>query len=176
MKYCSNCGSSTYIGIPEGDNFARHICGHCDTIHYSNPKIVAGCIAQYEGKILLCKRAIEPRYGYWTIPAGFMENHESVDIAAQRETWEEAEAQVDNIALYGLYSLPTISQVYIIYQGTVKNGAFGVGSESLDTRLYALDDIPWDDLAFDVVKIALKRYVTDFAAGTFPSHIETLIR
>ena len=109
MKYCSNCGASTSLKIPVGDTLLRHVCQHCKTIHYQNPKIVVGCIPEWQGQILLCKRAIEPRYGLWTIPAGFMENDETLEEAALRETMEEAKASVDLISLYTclLYTSPS---------------------------------------------------------------------
>ena len=125
MKYCSQCGASVELKIPEGDTLPRYICGNCATIHYSNPKIVAGCIAEWDERILLCKRAIEPRYGLWTLPAGFMENNETVAQAAMRETLEEANARVDTIEMYALYNIPHISQGlddamggFIKHQGT----------------------------------------------------------
>ncbi len=165
MNYCSNCGASVVLRIPDGDNRERYVCEHCDTIHYQNPKIVAGCIPEWEGRILLCKRAIEPRYGLWTLPAGFMENGETTEQAAMRETEEEAGARVEITGLYGLFSIPHISQVYMLYRGTLVDGAFEAGVESLECRLFDEGDIPWEQLAFPVVKETLKRYFSDRRRG-----------
>jgi len=126
MKYCSECGYETTNRIPDGDNRERHVCDNCPTIHYQNPKNVCGCILAWDNKVLLCKRSIEPRYGYWTLPAGFMENNETTMEGAAREAFEEANATAVNLRLFGLYNLPRISQVYLMFQG-----AFPVVTESL---------------------------------------------
>ncbi len=112
MKYCSHCGSEVSQRIPEGDDRLRHVCDSCDTIHYSNPRVIVGCVPEHEGKILMCKRAIDPRSGYWTLPAGFMENGETTVQGAARETWEEARAEVVGQQLYRLFDVPGINQVY----------------------------------------------------------------
>ena len=110
MIFCSNCGAQVIEKIPAGDSRPRHICESCNTIHYQNPKIVAGCLPAWEGRLLLCKRAIEPRHGLWTLPAGFMENGESTEQAAMRETLEEACADVVDLSLYGVFSIPQINR------------------------------------------------------------------
>ncbi|MGB2971554.1 MAG: NUDIX hydrolase, partial [Candidatus Competibacter sp.] len=112
MKFCSQCGASVTLRVPVGDNLPRYVCDACDTIHYLNPKVVAGCILEWQDRVLLCRRAIEPRYGLWTLPAGFMENGESTLAAAAREALEEAHAEGENLRLYGVYSLLHVSQVY----------------------------------------------------------------
>ena len=165
MKFCSNCGESVVRRIPEGDNRERFVCDNCHTIHYQNPNIVAGCIPEWEGRILLCKRAIEPRYGLWTLPAGFMENGETTEQAAMRETFEEAGAQIEITDLYALFSIPHISQVYMLYHGILVNGEYEPGSESLECRLFDEQDIPWDKLAFPVVRETLQRYFEDRKNG-----------
>lgn len=165
MKYCSTCGATVRACIPDGDNRERFVCDACSTIHYSNPKIVAGCIPEWQGRILLCKRAIEPRYGLWTLPAGFMENGETTEQAAMRETLEEAQARVDITGLYGLFSIPHISQVYMIYRGELIDGVFSTGAESLECALFSETDIPWDELAFPVIKETLVRYYADKQRG-----------
>ncbi|TCK19178.1 ADP-ribose pyrophosphatase YjhB (NUDIX family) [Thiogranum longum] len=165
MKFCSNCGESVVLRIPEGDNRERFVCDNCHTIHYQNPNIVAGCIPEWEGRILLCKRAIEPRYGLWTLPAGFMENGETTEQAAMRETHEEAGANVEITSLYGLFSIPHISQVYMLYHGFLVNGAYEAGCESLECRLFNEQDIPWDKLAFPVVRETLQRFFADRKHG-----------
>ncbi len=172
INYCNQCGDSVQLRVPEGDNLPRHVCGSCGNIHYQNPKIVAGCIPEWQGKVLLCKRAIEPRYGLWTIPAGFMENLETVEQAAARETDEEARARVDIAGLYGIYNIPHISQVYMIFRGQLVDGAFAPGPESLETRLYEEHEIPWRELAFPVVIRALQRYFEDRRRGVFEPFID----
>lgn len=177
MKYCSSCGASVTFRIPEGDNRERFVCDDCNTIHYQNPKIVAGCIPEWQGRILLCKRAIEPRYGLWTLPAGFMENGETTEQAAMRETWEEACARVEITGLYGLFSIPHISQVYMFYRGELVNGTFSVGVESLECDLFSEAEIPWDQLAFPVVKETLSRYYEDSKqGGGFPLQRGNIIK
>jgi len=158
LKYCSECGHTTQNRIPEGDNRERQVCDHCGFIHYQNPKNVVGCILQWQGKVLLCKRAIEPRLGYWTLPAGFMENNETSMQGAARESFEEANATALNLRLFGLYNLPGISQVYIMFAGDLKDGFIATGEESLEVRLFTEQDIPWEQLAFPVVTESLQRY------------------
>jgi len=162
MKFCSLCGSTVTSKIPDGDNRLRYVCDTCDEIHYQNPKIVTGTIPVWDNKVLLCKRAIEPRYGLWTLPAGFMENAETCQAGAIRETQEEAHADVDINHLYTTFNLPRISQVYMLFLAQLKNLDFHAGIESLDVALFKEDDIPWDDLAFPVVNETLKLYFSDF--------------
>ena len=143
MKYCSQCGGTVAQRIPEGDTRQRFVCRHCDVIHYQNPRIIAGCIPVYENQVLLCRRAIEPRYGKWTLPAGFLENGESISQGALRETMEEANARVEIDTLYTIFSLPHISQVYVFYKARLLDLDFFSGIESLETKLFAEADIPW---------------------------------
>lgn len=159
MNFCSACGKRVSQIIPEGDNRVRHVCNDCGTIHYSNPNNVCGAILTQGNKILLCKRAIEPRSGLWTLPAGFMENGETVTEAAARESMEEANAQSHNLKLFGVFSLPHISQVYLMFKGELTEGRHTPGSESLETALFAMDEIPWDQLAFPVIDYSLKLFV-----------------
>ncbi|MEM7195888.1 MAG: NUDIX hydrolase [Pseudomonadota bacterium] len=168
VKFCSHCGHSVNKTIPEGDNRERHVCPQCHTIHYQNPKIVTGCIPVWEDRILLCRRAIEPRKGLWTLPAGFMENGETLAEGAARETWEEAVAPLKNQTLYATYSLPRISQVYIMYRAELTaEDAFGVGQESLETELFLEEDIPWQEIAFRIVILTLERYLKERVTGQF---------
>ena len=168
MKYCSSCGGSIALIIPQDDDRARHVCSLCETIHYVNPKLIVGCVPEHEGKILLCKRAIEPRYGYWTLPAGFMENGESTAEGAARETWEEAAARATNLALYRIFDVPEINQVYVFYRCGIEDGRFGIGPESLESKLVDPADIPWDALSFPSVYKVLKEYLEDRIRGEFP--------
>lgn len=174
MNYCSVCGKPVSKKIPPGDNLLRFVCESCRTIHYHNPKIVAGCIPEWDDQILLCRRAIEPRAGLWTFPAGFMEIGESTEQAAKRETEEEAHAQVEVTSLYAVLSLPHVGQVYLVFRGRMVTPEFRAGEESLDVRLFARDAIPWNDIAFSVVKDALHRYVEDAVHGTFRIHVASL--
>ena len=177
MRFCSSCGAGVSLRIPEGDNRERYVCNSCATIHYQNPKIVAGCIPEWEGRILLCRRAIEPRYGLWTVPAGFMENGETTEQAAMRETWEEAGAQVEIHSLYTIFSIPHISQVYMLFRGGLRDGAFSAGEESLECELFHEDSIPWERLAFPVVKETLRRYFIDKNSDNgFPLHRGEIIK
>ena len=168
MKYCSHCGSNEVEQkVPLGDNRLRYCCLQCEAIFYENPKIVAGCIAQWNDKVLLCKRAIQPRLGTWTLPAGFMENHETIQEAAARETFEEATAKISNMHLYAIYNLPHISQVYIIFRGDVEDGLASPGVESTETEFVTEQEIPWDDLAFPIITESLELYFADRKRGQF---------
>jgi len=171
MKYCSECGAQVTLEIPAGDNRPRYICSQCETIHYSNPKIVAGCIPVWQDKILLCKRAIEPQHGLWTLPAGFMENDESTVEAALRETLEEAGAQVEVRDLYTMISLVHINQVYMMFLADMTNTDFAPGEESLETELFAEEEIPWDRIAFPVIEETMRLYFADRASGKFRTRI-----
>jgi ADP-ribose pyrophosphatase YjhB (NUDIX family) len=161
VKFCSTCGGNVSLRIPQGDNRERFVCTSCQTIHYQNPKIVAGSIPEWGDQILLCRRAIEPRYGLWTLPAGFMENGETTEQAAIRETWEEARARIEIVNLYSIFSIPHISQVYMLFRGQLVDGQYQPGDESLECRLFDAHTLPWDHLAFPVVRETLKRYFYD---------------
>jgi len=168
INYCSRCGGSILLQIPVGDNRLRHVCESCGEIHYQNPKIVSGCIPVWQDRILLCKRAIEPRKGFWTLPAGFLENGETVEQGAIRETREEACADITDRHLYGIYNLPHINQVYMMFRGNlVSEDGFGVGEESLDVRLFDETEIPWQDIAFKVIHLTLRRYLEEKKTGQF---------
>jgi ADP-ribose pyrophosphatase YjhB (NUDIX family) len=174
MKFCTSCGNSVTPRIPQGDDRERFVCTHCELIHYSNPKVIVGCVPHFQGRVLLCKRAIEPRLGYWTLPAGFMENGETSPQGAARETWEEAEARVSNLELYRIFDVPYISQVYMFYRCEVDKGEFGVGPESLECGLYTEAEIPWDQIAFPVVYETLKAFFLDNAAGQYPVRVSAI--
>jgi len=176
MKFCTSCGSSVILQIPAGDDRERFVCSSCQIIHYINPRVIVGCVPIYEGRVLLCKRAIEPRKNYWTLPAGFMENGETTPEGAARETWEEARARVSNLELYRVFDVPQISQVYMFYRCDLDDGVFGVGPESLETELCGQADIPWDQIAFPVVHETLEQYFIDAEAGHFPVRVSTVER
>ncbi len=175
MKYCSNCGSPVRSLIPPGDTLPRHVCDACTTIHYQNPKIVVGCIPEWEDKILLCRRAIEPRHGLWTLPAGFLENHETTIEGAVRETLEEAHARVEIGMLYALYNIPHINQVYLLFRGRLLDLNYQPGAESLEVRLFDERQIPWDELAFRTIRETLKAYFNDRRGGAFSFHIGDIL-
>lgn len=176
MKYCSSCGSPVTQRIPEGDNRHRHICGSCDEIHYNNPNVVVGVIAQWQEKIILCRRAIEPRVGFWTMPAGYLEIDESTDEGAVREAEEEAGIDVEIGDLLTLINIPQIGQVQMIYSGELRSPQFAAGIESLEVQLLGEDEIPWDALAFPTVKIALEHYFASRRTGEFRLHTQVLRR
>lgn len=161
MKFCSECAQPISLLIPEGDNRQRYTCLHCDTIHYQNPRIVAGTLPTHKGQILLCKRAIEPRKGYWTLPAGFMENGETTEEGALRETLEEANARIHSPRLYTMITVPHISQVHIFFQGELADLNFFCGPESLAVQLFDEADIPWQELAFPTITKTLRQFFAD---------------
>ncbi|MHB1214851.1 MAG: NUDIX hydrolase [Thiobacillus sp.] len=170
MKFCSECGSAVALRVPAGDSLPRHVCPGCGTIHYQNPKMVVGCIPEWEDKVLLCRRAIEPKYGLWTLPAGFMENGETTLEGAARETWEEAGAHIEIGGLYTLFNLPHINQVYLMFRARLLDLDFQSGIESLETRLFTEAEIPWDAIAFRTVRATLEHYFSDRRTGTFDFH------
>jgi ADP-ribose pyrophosphatase YjhB (NUDIX family) len=176
MKFCSSCGATVSHIVPPGDHLPRYVCDVCATIHYQNPRIIAGCIPEWDGKILLCRRAIEPRHGLWTLPAGFMENRETTLQGAQREAWEEAHARLNNLSLFCMFSIPHISQVYMMYRGELIEGRAHPGIESLEVGLFAEQDIPWDLIAFPVIRETLKLYYADKNRGAFSMHTGDLIK
>ncbi len=176
MKFCSQCGNPVVVRVPPGETLPRHVCEHCLTIHYQNPKVVAGCIPEWGDRILLCRRAIEPRTGFWTFPAGFMELGESTEQAAARETREEAQVDVEITALYALFTLVPVNQVYVVFRGAMRTPDFAVSSESSEIQLVHPDEIPWSELAFPVVHEILHRYVQDRRNGPFGVHFGVVSR
>ena len=170
MKFCSNCGATVALRVPAGDTLPRYVCTACDYIHYLNPKIVVGAIPEWEGRILLCRRAIEPRLGFWTLPAGFMENGETTAQGAVRETLEEACARIEIGEMFTLINVPHISQVHIVYRARLLDLDFEAGLESLEVRLFAEDEIPWDDIAFRTIALTLRHFFDDRRRGVLRFH------
>ena len=173
VKYCPNCAQPIAVMVPPGDDRDRYVCTSCDIVHYQNPRIIVGCLVTYEDQVMLCRRAIEPRSGLWTLPAGFMENGETAEAGALRETWEEARAKPTLGHLHTIYSIPHINQVYMLYHAVLETAEFAPGPESLDVELFALDAIPWKELAFHSVDFALKRYVESPTAQRAWSGVST---
>lgn len=165
MKFCSNCGHAVVLRIPEGDNRPRHLCDQCGTIHYVNPRNVVGTVPVWEDKVLICKRAIEPRYGFWTLPAGFMEIGETTAQGAARETLEEAGARVQIGELYSMLNVPHVHQVHLFYLATLQDPEYSAGEESLEVKLVSEEEMPWDELAFPTVIHTLRCFFADRAAG-----------
>ena len=170
MKFCSSCAAPVTKRVPPGDSLPRWVCDQCGTVHYQNPLLVVGAIPEYEDKLLLCRRAIEPRYGYWTLPAGFMENAETAGQAAVRETLEEAGARIELGPAFSLVSVPHVNQVHLFYRARLLDLDFKPGEESLDVALFRETEIPWDHVAFRTVGYTLKKWLEDRAAGRFDFH------
>jgi ADP-ribose pyrophosphatase YjhB (NUDIX family) len=162
------------LRIPPGDSLPRHVCDACGEIHYQNPKVVVGAIPEWEDRILLCRRAIEPRHGKWTLPAGFMENHETTAAGAARETAEEACARLGESELFALIDITHISQVHVFYRAPLLDLDFAPGTESLETRLFREDEIPWELLAFRSVALCLRYYFADRRSGRMGIHVDAI--
>ena len=174
MKFCSNCGAAVVKRVPPGDALPRDVCDACGSIHYVNPKLVLGAIPEWEGRLLLCRRAIEPRYGYWTLPAGFMENGETAAEAAARETMEEAGARIELQDAFSMVSIPYVNQVHVFYRARLLDLEFKPGEETLEVALFEEAGIPWKDIAFRTVGLTLKLWLSDRKAGSFTFHAEDI--
>jgi ADP-ribose pyrophosphatase YjhB (NUDIX family) len=174
LKFCSACGGPLSVRVPKGDNRPRHVCNACERIHYQNPQVVVGCLPIWGQQILLCRRAIHPRRGFWTLPAGFMENGESTEDGAARETLEEACAEVRGLQLASVFSLPHIDQVHLFYRAELVEGRYAVGAETLEVGLFDEGEIPWSELAFATVRNALEQYFSERAEGLYATRAMTL--
>jgi len=174
MNFCIICGHETTEKIPLGDHQIRRVCVQCGNIHYENPKVICGALALWEDKVLLCRRAIEPRYGLWTLPAGYMELFETMEQGAARETREEAEAEIHIEQLYCMYNIPRIGQIYVLFKANLIHGTFGAGEESIECRLFDEHEIPWTELAFPSVERTLCHYFEDRKNNSFITHLETI--
>jgi ADP-ribose pyrophosphatase YjhB (NUDIX family) len=167
MTYCSVCGARTTVAVPAGDDRPRQVCESCRTVHYQNPRVVVGCIPVHADRVLLCRRAIEPCRGKWTLPAGYLENGETVAACAERETLEEAGAQVRDLSPYLMYDICHIGQIYFMFRAVLAEPRFAPGTESLDVALFTETEIPWEEIAFRVITETLKTFFRDRAAGIF---------
>jgi ADP-ribose pyrophosphatase YjhB (NUDIX family) len=168
MNYCSSCGARVTSKIPPDDDRPRFVCDACETVHYQNPKIVVGCVPEREDAVLLCRRAINPRYGFWTLPAGFLENGETTIEGVQRETFEEAHATIEIISLYTVFDFPRINQVYMMFRSRLLDFDHEGGSESLEVKLFKEQDIPWDRIAFVPIYETLKLFFKDRRNENYP--------
>jgi len=171
MNFCSHCGQSVQLTTLKNDLLPRYFCTSCQTVHYQNPKIVSGCLVYWENKVLLCRRAIEPRYGFWNLPAGYMENDETVPEGALREVREETNTTVSIHGLHCIYSITTVNQVYILFLSKLNNLNFQATDESSEVKLFTESEIPWNDIAFTSTTFALKRYFQDLKNSTIQTHI-----
>jgi len=174
MKFCSQCGAPVTLRVPPGDTLERHVCNACHVIHYQNPRMVVGCIVEWDDRVLLCRRAIEPRHGLWTVPAGYLEKGETVEQGAERETLEEANARVEIGPLYAVYNIPHIGQVYMLFRARLLDASVHPGAETLEVGLYTETEIPWDRLAFATVRNTLQHYFSDRRRGEFQFHMGTI--
>jgi ADP-ribose pyrophosphatase YjhB (NUDIX family) len=175
MKFCTLCGTSLTLRIPEADDRERHVCDGCGHVHYQNPRIIVCALPCFEDKVLLCRRAIEPRHGLWTLPGGFMELGESTLDAARRETLEEAGARIDVLELYAMYHILHIDQVHMFYRARLRDLDFAAGIESLEVQLFREDEIPWHEMAFPAVSDTLRHYFRDRPAQQFPLRLADVI-
>ena len=161
MNFCSKCAEPVVLRAVEGDNRPRFVCTSCDKIHYENPRVIAGCLPIWEDKVLLCKRAIEPRLGFWNVPAGFLEMEETVEEGAVREVLEEANIAVDIISLHAVYSIPKFGHVYMHFLAQLPDLSFSCGEESLEVQLFKEEEVPWEEMAFSSSTFCVKRYFED---------------
>ncbi len=176
MNFCADCGARVSHRVPPGDHLPRYVCEQCGAVHYQNPRLIVGCVPEHEGRILLCRRAIEPRRGYWTVPAGFMENGETLQQAAARESHEEALAAVQIGSLLAIIHVLTAHQVHVFFRARLRTSRYAPGPESLEVELVEPADIPWGDLAFASTEFALRRYLEDRTSGAEPYHFAELAR
>jgi len=174
MKYCPSYGHPLAFLIPAGDNRARAVCGHCHEIHYQNPRVIVGCVPQWQDRILLCRRAIEPRRGYWTIPAGFLENGESLQSGVARESLEEAGIRVEIGSLLAVVNVLYAQQVHVMFRARMLEPAYATSDESVEVGLFDERSIPWDDIAFASVRFALRSYLADRSRGAETLHFHDL--
>jgi ADP-ribose pyrophosphatase YjhB (NUDIX family) len=170
IKHCRACGAEATYSIPADDNRERAVCGNCGTIHYENPLNVVGTVPVWNDKVLLCRRNIEPRFGLWTLPAGFMELGETTEQGAIRETVEEAGARIDLLGLYTVLNVVRVGQLHLFYRATLRDTDFAPGPETIEAQLFREQEVPWDTLAFRTVRETLRRYFEDRKTGQFPVH------
>jgi ADP-ribose pyrophosphatase YjhB (NUDIX family) len=174
INFCSDCGQPVQHLVPPGDLRERAVCTACGAVHYENPKVVVGCVPEWEGKILLCRRAIEPRLGFWTTPAGFLEIGETLSAAAARETREEALADVQVGSLLAVVEVLHSAQIHVMFRARMRTPAFAAGTESQEVMLCEEGQIPWPDIAFQSISFSLRRYLEDRRLGREPVHFHAI--
>jgi len=174
MKFCSDCAAPLVRRVPPGDHLTRSVCSACGTVHYQNPRIVVGCVPEWEGRILLCRRAIEPRRGFWTTPAGFLETGETLQAAAARESLEEACARVEIGTLLSVTNVLHAAQVHMMFRARLLAPEFAPGAESLETGLYLEEQIPWAQIAFPSIEFGLRCFLADRRAGLAAVHFSSV--
>ncbi|WP_022665450.1 NUDIX hydrolase [Desulfospira joergensenii] len=174
IKFCNICGAEVEKAIPRDDDHVRAVCTRCGNIQYENPKMVVGCLPVLEDRILMCRRNIEPRKGMWTLPAGYLENGESVQDGAVRESFEETGSRVRLIAPYRMFNIVFVRQIYLIFRADLLDENFGPTTESLEVKLFDPDRIPWDEMAFEVIRQTLKDYLSDRKNQAFDFRIKDL--
>jgi ADP-ribose pyrophosphatase YjhB (NUDIX family) len=174
MNFCSNCGAPVQLLVPPGDDRPRFTCCSCDTIHYQNPKIVVGCIPEWEDRVLMCRRNIEPQWGLWTLPAGYLESGETVAEGARRETWEETGALVEDLLPYLLFDITYVNQIYLMFRARLQKPEFQITEESAEVVLMREEEIPWDKIAFRAIENTLRRFFFDRSNGHFPFRIRRI--
>lgn len=175
MRYCPQCGHAVNMSIPVGDDKIRAVCPNCEHIDYDNPRLITGTIPMYQGRLLLCRRNIEPRFGYWTLPAGFMENQETTSEGALRETLEESGSEAICRQAFSMISIPHINQIHLFYLADLKRDDFHATEESSEVALFELSDIPWDELAFTSVSKTLELFLEDHKTGQYGFHEDTIL-
>ena len=173
-RFCSACGAPVIRRVPAGDSRERDCCDACGAVHYMNPRPVVGTIPVWDDRILLCRRAIEPRHGFWTLPAGFMEVGETTGEGALRETIEEAGARIELGPLFSVIDVPHVEQVHMFFRARLLDLAFAPGQESLEVRLFTESEIPWDQLAFRTVSATLRLYFADRTRAVFGTHHQSI--
>ena len=170
IQHCRVCGNAVVYRVPPDDNRDRAVCTVCSEIHYENPLNVVGTVPAWEDQVLLCRRNIEPRHGFWTLPAGFMELGETTEAGAMRETDEEAGARIELQGLFTVLNVARVGQVHLFYRAALQDTDFNPGPETIEARLFREDEVPWDELAFRTVRLTLERYFEDRRRGRFDIH------
>jgi ADP-ribose pyrophosphatase YjhB (NUDIX family) len=174
MNFCSQCGGPVTLKVPAGDDRPRHVCAACGTVHYQNPKVVVGCIPIWEDRILMCRRDIDPRKGYWTLPAGYLENGETTADGARRETLEETGSTVVDLIPYLMVDIVHINQIYLMFRCNLRAPDFHPTRESAEVKLMPMDALPWNEIAFKVIEKTLRCYLQDRIAGNFAFRTDTI--
>mgnify|MGYP001603782477 FL=1 len=175
IKHCKTCGAEAPYRVPADDNRERAVCKVCGTVHYENPLNVVGTLPIWGDQVLLCRRNIEPRFGLWTLPAGFMELGETTAEGAIRETEEEAGARIDLMGLYTVLNLVRVGQLHLFYRAALRDTDFAPGPETIEAKLVREDEVPWDQLAFQTVRETLQRYFADRRRGQFDVHCADIV-